>query len=216
MRLKSLRIICTILRHCSDVDYLSLHFPNASTPHERVETLLQSRGNGAGLPALFEPPARTRATGFCGLNSWKLKISNSFASSPSSQALLMFAWISEEVCGALQDGSFWTLCWRRSSHALHPPDAIHHDSSSPSQLCVCYSVFHSVKCSCLRRREGIQVVFLLISACQELIQTLTHKSTCKMRNFGPYLHRCSTSELSFLFREMTGTTYYISLRYFFQ
>lgn len=73
MRLKSLRINCTILRHCSDVDYLSLHFLNASTPHERVETLLPSRGNGAGLPALFEPPARTRATGFCGLNLLEVK-----------------------------------------------------------------------------------------------------------------------------------------------
>ncbi len=31
----------------------------------------------------------------------------------------------------------------------HPPDAIHHNSSSPSQLCACYSVFQSVKRLCL-------------------------------------------------------------------
>ncbi len=47
----------------------------------------------------------------------------------------------------------------------HAPDAIHHNSSSPSQLCACYSVFQSVKRLCLHWRQRHVGSFLLICVC---------------------------------------------------
>lgn len=135
-----LHYICTT--HCSDVPAFA--FPKCFQASWKSWTTSAVTGKRSGTPRALWTFCQNKSVGLLrSANSWKWKISNAFPSSPSSQALLMFVWISEEVGWEFLDIVLET----RFPCA---PDAIHHNSSSPSQLCVCYSVFHSVKCLCLR------------------------------------------------------------------
>lgn len=100
---------------------------NAFKPHERVETLLQSLGNGAGLPALFEPSARTRASGLCGLQLLEVKDLKHLSIKPELAGSFNVRLDLRGVMGV------WGHCVGDAvPMRSHPPDAIHHNSSSPS------------------------------------------------------------------------------------
>lgn len=94
MRLKPLGIICTILRHCLP----AFAFPKcfqASWKSWNTSAVTEKR---SGTPRALWTFCQNKSVGLLrSANSWKWKISNTFPSSPSSQALLTFAWISEEV-----------------------------------------------------------------------------------------------------------------------
>lgn len=89
-----LHYICTT--HCSDVPAFA--FPKCFQASWKSWTTSAVTGKRSGTPRALWTFSQNKSDGLLrSANSWKWKISNAFPSSPSSQALLMFVWMSEEV-----------------------------------------------------------------------------------------------------------------------